>query len=303
MSLSTAIVLLHWRNTNQLTEVVRRVHSWSHHDVEVIVVDNDPSPDSSSLLKMEDERLHYVNAGKNLGFGAGCNLGVETARALGVENVLLLNCDARLDENNFGRLIDTLNDNNQIDFVSPVICEQRAGVEEFYVGAKDIAHHQITREKMSPEKLERLGDGEILETEYISGTAFLGRLKTFDTLGPLDAAYFFSGEIADYCRRARDAGFGLAVALKARVVHFSDETPGAVRNTLYYYYSLRNRFLFVRKHYPQKRIGLTVKWALVGIGFSLKNIIRMRFGAARAALLAVLHGTIGKFGFQNDRFV
>ena len=64
----------------------------------------------------------------------------------------------------------------------------------------------------------------------------------------LDEEYFFSGEVADFCTRVHARGMGCAVYSGCVATHESD-TGSAVRDTLYNYYTLRNRFLFVKRNF------------------------------------------------------
>ena len=79
--------------------------------------------------------------------------------------------------------------------------------------------------------------------------------------GLLDEEFFFSGEIADFCKRARDGGHRVCVDLEAEARHDASETPQTVRDTLYVYYSLRNRFLYAKKHYPFEKAKYLALWS------------------------------------------
>jgi hypothetical protein len=100
---------------------------------------------------------------------------------------------------------------------------------------------------------------------YVSGTVFLARSSILREIGLLDEEYFFSGETADICKRARDRGHMVCVHLEAVAEHDTHRTPHHLRDTLYVYDNLRNRFLYVRKHYPRKAMVYFGYWTSVGL--------------------------------------
>ena len=77
--------------------------------------------------------------------------------------------------------------------------------------------------------------------------------SVFEQIGLLDEEFFFSGEIADFCKRARNGGHRVCVDLEVEARHDASDTPQTRRETLYVYYSLRNRFLYAKKHYPLEK--------------------------------------------------
>ena len=117
----------------------------------------------------------------------------------------------------------------------------------------------------------------------------------------LDENYFFSGEIADFCKRVRDAGYRVCIDLKVQARHHSDHAE-PLRKTLYVYYSLRNRFLYVRKHHRGMRALYFLYWFGVGTLMIGRALIKGQLAKARAICLALLDGLAGRYGNQNAKF-
>ena len=141
------------------------------------------------------------------------------------------------------------------------------------------------------------------DVDYVPGTVFLARRSVFEQIGLLDEEFFFSGEIADFCKRARNGGHRVCVDLEVEAQHDASETPQAVRETLYVYYSLRNRFLYAKKHYPLEKTKYLALWSrlcLVELG---RALAAGKPRKARAILLAIAHGCTGRFGNQNAAFL
>jgi hypothetical protein len=74
-----------------------------------------------------------------------------------------------------------------------------------------------------------------------------------------------------------------------------------MRETLYPYYIVRNRFLFVRKFYPRLKFLLYGFWGFYGLALSIKVQSTGKSVAAQAIRLGVWDGLRGKFGGQNER--
>lgn len=87
---------------------------------------------------------------------------------------------------------------------------------------------------------------------------------------------------------------------RARAEHDLDRSAGD-RRILHLYYVVRNRFLFVRKHYPRRRAWLYARWAGRAGVTALAAFGRGDRRRARAAALGVADGLRGRFGGQNER--
>ncbi len=135
--------------------------------------------------------------------------------------------------------------------------------------------------------------------DYVPGTAILISKQVFQTIGLLDERYFISGEIADFCLRARRHGFACLIDPKSTVYHDTGRSSD-LREAFYAYYFLRNRFLYVRKFYPlSKAVALIFYWTAFGLMSLGGALARSRQSRARALWLALRHGLSGTFGDQS----
>ncbi|MEZ5333671.1 MAG: glycosyltransferase family 2 protein, partial [Thermoanaerobaculia bacterium] len=248
------------------------------------VVDNDSSGDDLARLEAALPGVRILPAGTNLGFGGGNNLAL---RELATGCALLLNPDAGLAEADAERLLAELESDPRIAVTGPLLTDPTGRVEA--VGGRDIGRHARTHRR--PEEAVA-PDAPPIEVDYVPGTAALLRLDAVRAVGGFDERFFFSGEMADLCRRLREAGWRCVVVPGARAWHRRADRDAA-RRDLDAYYSLRNRFLFVRKHgAPGRRWW----WAARGTVSALRHLVTGRPARARAEMRAVLHGLRGRFG-------
>lgn len=298
-----AVILINWRHEERTLRCVRAVAGWHALKPHVIVVDNESTAETCSILSAAVPDDNLICSTVNHGYAGGNNLGIKRALAAELEFVLLLNTDAEISSAGVDQLLAKLDANTQIAIIGPVVNEGDDRQTGRHVGGRDIARHSFTRITMSPADNESIPGYPVHAVDYVSGTVFLARGSVFKEIGLLDEEYFLSGEIADFCKRARDRGYEVCVDLEVEARHHTDETPLHRRETLYHYYGLRNRFLYVRKHYPGRKLRYFAYWTMRGaLGFA-RAVLQGKTAKARAILLAVIHGCRGRYGNQNAAFV
>ena len=212
--------------------------------------------------------------------------------------MLLLNNDAAIDEAAVERLLASLDTDPALGVVGPLLDDQSAGAGRLSAGGRDVSRYVVSRILVGPGEVDGPLADAVRPVDYVPGTVVLIRGDALRAVGLFDEAYFFSGELADFCRRARQQGFGSAVDLRARATHSLDRSA-VLRGRLHAYYILRNRFLYIRKFHLERR--LYAGWAAYGAGLVLANLLRGRLPTARALGLGLVDGLRGRFGGQNER--
>src|SRR5262249_47324593 len=104
-----------------------------------------------------------------------------------------------------------------------------------------------------------LGHDEVDRGQYdrvreplaVTGCALLVRRDACERLGGSDAISFAYPEDADFCLRARAAGFRLAVVAPARVRHDRAPATSGRQSTSSLYYACRNHLRVLATHAPQ----------------------------------------------------
>jgi GT2 family glycosyltransferase len=299
--MNLAVILVNWRNEAQTLRCGAAVRSWRTLTPELIVVDNESTKATRRNLANVLAPDKLICSQINLGYGGGNNLGIRWALDRKQKYILLLNSDAEISEVGVIRLLKRLQTNPVISILGPVIHERQDGDVQCLIGGRDIAQHLSTRMATEPDTLKAVLGYPLHEVDYVSGTVFLARRAVFEQTGLLDEQFFFSGEIADLCKRVRDRRQRICVDLEVDAYHDTCKTIEHIRETLYIYYSLRNRFLYVRKHYPSEKLKYFIHWGRVGL-FELARSLRARkMGKARAILLALAHAYTNQFGNQNAK--
>ena len=292
---SCAIVILNWNNAADTMATVRAIQSWKTLTPVVWVVDNGSQDDSVECIRRECPRVQLLEADHNLGFAAGNNLAVRYAlKETQADYFLLLNNDAVITEAGLGQLIDTA-EQHDAGIVGPILRDPPPSATLQSAGGRSVAWRFDTH-------LRAISSAEPYSVDYVPGTAVLIRADLFRQIGLLDEAYFFSGEIADFCLRAQQHGARTLIAPSVTVYHDQGRSS-ELRVAFHAYYILRNRFLFVRKFYPKLCWLLFPYWTLFGLVSTLTSWLRGRHRRARALLFALHHGLKGEFGDRSTEAI
>jgi GT2 family glycosyltransferase len=298
-----AVVLLNWRDEQRTLRCARSVMGWQALEPQLFVVDNESTEVTRNALSDLIPADNLICSGVNRGYGGGNNLGIKRALTTKAQYILLLNTDADISPAGVSRLIERLNDWPQISILGPVIQEEDEEGTRRLGGGRDIARHRFTRIDLPPGDTKRMAAGPVHDVDYIPGTVFLARTSLWREIGLLDEEYFFSGEIADFCKRAKDKGHRICVDTEVEADHDSRQTPLHIRERLYAYYGLRNRFLYVRKYHRERKLRYFAFWTLVGVAGLARGLLRGNTARARAIVFALIHAYGGRYGNQNAKLL
>jgi hypothetical protein len=271
---------------------------------QAIVVDNASQDDSVRLLEREIKSrswgnwVEVVQSFTNAGFSSGNNLGVAAARRRGpVDGYLLTNSDTLVRPGAMKRLAEALSTDPRIGLVGPRLewpsGEMQASCFRAISPARELAAAAKTG------VLSRLVGGDLpipidlsngtnaANVEWISFACVLIRAEAFAAIGPMDEGFFMYFEDVDYGLRANRAGWQIAYAPAARVVHLrGGRTPGEFaheerKRRPRFYYESRSRYL--AKYYGRTGpLRANVCWT-VGRGISFLRELAARKAPHTAA--------------------
>jgi GT2 family glycosyltransferase len=289
-----AIVILNWNAAADTVRCVREIFSWQRLRPTVWVVDNASTDDSLQMISRECPQIHLVRNSTNLGYAGGNNRGILGALSMGDAPILLLNNDAWVEESDVVRLLETLQANEHIGIIGPLLFDAEQKDRLIAAGSKNPALHHHSHNTRLPT------DKPVQIVECVPGTVVVGRAKVFLEVGLLDVGYFYSSEVADLCLRASQHGYLSAIDTRARAFHHLGRSS-EFRDTLYTYYIIRNRFLLIRKFHQKWKLLFYGFWTLYSLALSVTVLLNGEIATARAVRLGLIDGLQGRFGGQNKR--
>lgn len=185
----------------------------------VIIVDNS---DNINNHFISTGKINIVQNKQNLGFTGGANAGIRKALAKGAEWVVVMNYDLSVTKKSISQF------NKILENSTPGVIGPFAG-------------------KLDPKRWTTIFPST--STDYISGSCIAIHRKVIESIGLFYDPYFIYYEDADYCVRARRAGFPVKHVPISGITHYDSGNPtvGAHRHE---YYLARNHLYFVERCAP-----------------------------------------------------
>ncbi len=283
-------ILLVLYNRAELTlACLRSILASSGCPVELIIVDNASSDDTSALLDRVDGAIILRNE-ENLGFLRACNQGAEKASG---EFLLFLNNDAVLLEGSIPKAMQLFRDEAGVGAVGGRILMLDGNLQEagsivwndgscLGYGRGDAPHR--------PEYMFRR------DVDYCSGAFLMTPLSLFREQGGFDEIYAPAYyEESDYCVRLQEQGYRVVFDPFVSILHyeFASSPPGEATAL-----QRRNRQTFAERHRA---------WLEHRFPPSRKNVLQARFSDSTAKKVLYIddrvpHCFLGS-GFPRSNFI
>jgi GT2 family glycosyltransferase len=216
-----SIVVLNWNgleDTRALLPTLARCRMPDDWALHVIVVDNGSTDGSVDTLRAEFPNVELIPLGENRRFAGGNNAGIERALTDGADAIMLLNNDTEADPGLCERLLLALEQDPAAGAAAPLIYYRAPSRLIWYAGGRlwpwlGFAAHRGLRDR---------DDGQyraVESTGYLTGCCLIAPRAVWEKIGLLDERYFIYAEDADWCLRAREAGYRLLFVPTARLWH------------------------------------------------------------------------------------
>ena len=248
-----SIIILNYNGVEDTIECLESLSKITYPNYEVILIDNNSAGnDVEKLRNMYGGSIRIIRNELNYGFTGGNNIGIIYA----LENsnpdyILLLNNDTIVAPDYLTELVKVASSGPTVGAV----------VAKIYLYNKP--HHiESTGLKINMwcgqsyrlhwRRMDKGQYDEVTEVNAASTNAFLIPADVLQKVGLFDEGFFIYHDDADWCLRARKAGYKILYAPKAKIWH---KVGSATRKTtgLAYYYLARNNFKFMRKHATRKQ--------------------------------------------------
>jgi len=258
-ALRLAIVILNYRTPELVVQCLASLESEVDMTCDrVIVVDNQSGDGSAQLIRESiasrawSSWAHLVESERNGGFSYGNNVGMERAHA---RYYLLLNSDTIVREGAIHAMLAAIEARPDVGLLGPRLewPDGEGQVSAFRditpLGQMLTAARTGPLSRLFPKRVTAIDlTDEPLEPDWVSFACVLLRREVLETVGRMDDGYFMYYEDADYCRRARTAGWKVLYWPAAHVVHLRGgtspvkELARSRRRLPRYYYEARARY-------------------------------------------------------------
>jgi len=232
MSPSVYVLVLNCNGASWLERCLSSLAGCSYPRLSIVLVDNASTDGSVDLARRISPGLEILRNPVNLGFCEGNNVGISYALERGADYIALLNNDTYCEPDWIERLVEVGEAEPSIGVLGPVQL------------VFDGAEFNTWTDSALPHLLEslRANDraGAWSPVEWVEGSCLVAKRVVFDRVGRLDPIFFTFFEEIDLCRRARAAGFEVAIVPSSKIHHYRGGYFGQPRH------SRQRRFLFLR---------------------------------------------------------
>lgn len=239
-----SLIVLNWNAASFLPACLNALEALTYPQTEIIVVDNKSSDESVSLVQTTFPQVKLVQNAQNRGFAAGNNNGIRQAKG---EIIVLVNPDVELAPGALQPLAEAFAADNSVGIVGGKL-HYPDGTLQF--GGGDIVPPQAfsSHRTANSDTSESVG--------YIIGAFMAVRRLVIETIGLMDEGFFLYYEDADYCARARKAGFDIQYVPAASGIHHESSTTD--RNTDFYWqHMFYGRVRYLVKHTAENELLTT----------------------------------------------
>ncbi|MFS0787267.1 glycosyltransferase [Shouchella sp. 1P09AA] len=216
MRRKTSIVILtynQWELTKMCLESLF-THT-NPEEMEVIIIDNGSTDETVAHLTKET-RIIFVANESNQGFAKACNQGAELATG---NEILFLNNDTIVTNEWLTRMRKTLDSDQKIGLVGPM---------SNYVSGEQLIqdpYHSLEEIEAYAEKRHKGFHEKKAYVMRLVGFCLLVRKKVLEDIGGFDERFEIgSFEDDDFCLRAVQSGYRLAIALDVHIHHHGHAT-------------------------------------------------------------------------------
>lgn len=208
----------------------------------------------------------------NRGYAFGINEGVKYFLKKGITEFCAINNDIYLDKN---FAIEAKKGFEKADIFGGKIYyapgyeyhnkykNQEIGKVLWYAGGIDDWKNVFTYHR-GVDEVDRGQYDKFEETDFITGCLLFFNKKVVDKIGLWDEKYFLYYEDADFCERAKRAGFKLYYNPKIIIYHKNAQSTGGSGSLLHQKYQKKNRIIFGLKYAPLRTKAHLIKNYLLG---------------------------------------
>lgn len=268
-----SILIVNWNTRDLLAQCLESVYAYPPNvGFEVIVVDNNSSDGSASMVREKFPHITLLENDANVGFAKANNQAIAQSHG---GHKLLLNPDTLVQPDALTVLVSFMRENPTVGAAGSLLLNSDGTLQTSCFPAPTLFRELwglFHFDKLIPLANYRMNDwphDKPRPVDTIRGACMIIRGDVLDRIGALDEDYFMYSEEVDLCLRLRRKGWQIYWVPQARIIHFGGQSTqqAAVRMFIQLY---RGKLQYFRKNYGR---AYAVAFKIILIFASLARLL------------------------------
>jgi hypothetical protein len=280
-----SVCVVTYRAKDLLRECLKSLYARTHASIEVIVVDNGSQDGTIHMLEAEFPGVRCMENESNLGFTAPMNQALKQASG---RYLLQLNPDTLILPEALDRLVSFLESNPEVGICGPKVLNRDGSLQKPCRRGESTPWAVITyfsglsrlfprSKRFGQYLMSYMDENTAHPVAGVSGSCMLIRKEVIDQIGYLDERFFAWQEDADYCFRARQAGWLVYFVPEAEIIHYGGLGGSRVQPYRSIYEWHRSYYRYYRKNLAKDYFFLFnwLYYALMALKLAITLVINL----------------------------
>jgi GT2 family glycosyltransferase len=252
-----SIIVVSWNVCDLLAACLDSIikTTWDKLELEIIVVDSASSDNTLPMLRERFPQVKLLTQSENLGYTRCNNIGLKAASG---RHLMLLNPDTEVIGNALVTMVNFLDANPHIGIIGPHTLNADGTTQSTrrrFPTPYILFFESTWLQPYAPKSLldsyyiaNGASDGDIIEIDWVQGSVLMARRAVYEQIGGLDEGYVMYSEEVDWCKRAKNAGWGVVYVGTAQIIHYGGKSSEQVVVRSHIYFQ-KSKLRYTRKYY------------------------------------------------------
>jgi GT2 family glycosyltransferase len=276
-----SICVVTYNARDYLAECLKSIFENTHLKIEIIVVDNGSQDGVEEMLRENFPQVCLIQNKTNAGYTRPMN---QALRAATGKFLVQLNPDTLILPGSLDYLVDFMEGFPEVGICGPKVLNPDGTLQKSCRRGESrpwaVISYFTGLHSLFPKSrffggylMNYIGEDETHEVAGVSGSCMLIRREVIDQIGYLDEQFFAYQEDADFCFRAKRAGWKVYYMPGAKIIHYGGRGGSRVEPYRSIYEWHRSYWLFYNKTYASDYLFL-FNWLyylaiILKLGYSL----------------------------------
>lgn len=249
-----SVIIVNYNGKDMTLDCLESIYSRLQNiDFEIFLVDNASNDETAEAVSSDFPEVNVIANKENLGFSRANNQGIREAKG---DYILLLNNDTLVESSDIDKIIDYMQEHKDVGILGCRINNPDGSLQLScyrFPGMWEMISHYTWLTRLFPDS-KWAGDyrnwahDEVREVDFVIGAFFLIKKEVLDGIGLLDEKFFLNAEEAEFCLRAKKAGWKRVFYPDFTIIHLGGQTKETI-GSLDSLSAIKGTDYLIRKHH------------------------------------------------------